>query len=304
MVTVFTPTYNRAYILPKLYASLRAQTSCDFEWLIVDDGSTDETERLVKEWLADNNKFHIHYYKQANGGKHRAINKGVQFAQGKLFFIVDSDDYLTPDAVETLITWEMQLENNGQKFCGIAGERASIKSGKIIGTPNNFGEYVDATALEREKYNIYGDKAEAFYTEVLKRYPFPEINGEKFITENVVWYRIANDGYLIRWYSKPIYMCEYREDGLTRQGNKLFANNPKGYALSVRERCKFRNVKKKEKIFAAYYFYEDMKDKMSASEAVQMLEFPYWCVVGIYAQKINLFLSNCKTAILKQGRKS
>lgn len=290
MVTVFTPTYNRAYILPKLYESLKEQTNNDFEWIVVDDGSTDETERLVKAWIDDSNKFDIYYCKQENGGKHRAINKGVQLARGRLFFVVDSDDYLTPDAVETLIAWEKQLENDKQKFCGVAGEKASIKDGKLMGTANNYGEYVDATALERDKYNIYGDKAEAFYTELLKRYPFPEIDGEKFITENVVWYRIANDGYLLRWYNKPIYMCEYREDGLTRQGNKLFTNNPQGYALSVRERCKFRNTKMKDKILEAYYFYENMKDSLSVNEAVHMLEFPCWCVMGIYAQKLNVVL--------------
>lgn len=303
MVTVFTPTYNRAYILPKLYASLRTQTCYDFEWLIVDDGSTDETERLVKEWLVDSNEFHIRYYKQANGGKHRAINKGVQLAQGKLFFIVDSDDYLTADAIETLIFWEKLVAKEKRPFCGVAGERASIKDGKLIGTANNYGEYVDATALEREKNNIYGDKAEAFYTKVLKQYPFPEIDGEKFITENVVWYRIANDGYLMRWYSKPIYMCEYREDGLTHQGNKLFANNPKGYALSVRERCKFRNADKKGKIFAAYYFYEDMKDRLSVREAVHMLEFPRWCILGVYAQMTNVRLHRWGT-MASQNKKS
>lgn len=303
MVTVFTPTYNRAYILPKLYASLRTQTSCDFEWLIVDDGSTDETERLVNEWIIDNNEFHIRYYKQVNGGKHRAINKGVQLAQGKLFFIVDSDDYLTADAIETLIFWEKLIAKEKSPFCGVAGERASIKDGKLIGTANNYGEYVDATALEREKYNIYGDKAEAFYTNVLKQYPFPEIDGEKFITENVVWYRIANDGYLMRWYSKPIYMCEYREDGLTHQGNKLFANNPRGYALSVCERCKYQNVSAKEKILATYYYYEDVKSKMSVLKAVRMLKFPYWCMIGVYVQKINVKLQRLK-GMAFQGKKN
>lgn len=294
MVTVFTPTYNRAYILPKLYESLKAQTDTDFEWLIVDDGSADETEQLVGAWLKDNNKFEIHYYRQANGGKHRAINKGVQVANGRLFFIVDSDDYLTPDAIETLVKWEAQLANDDRKFCGVSGEKASIRDGKILGSANNCGEYVDATALEREKYNIYGDKAEAFYTDILKQYPFPEIEGENFITENVVWYRIANDGYLMRWYRKPIYMCEYRDDGLTRQGNKLFAKNPKGYALSVHERCEFCKTSVKGKILAAYYFYEDVKDKMSVSEAVQMLKFPYWCVWGIYAQMMNVKLHALK----------
>lgn len=164
MITVFTPTYNRAYILPKLYASLRTQTSDNFEWVIVDDGSTDETKRLVTGWLSDNNKFCVRYYNRENGGKHRAINFGVQVARGELFFIVDSDDYLTPDAVETLILWEASIKND-DKFCGVAGEKASIRDGSIIGNPVSSGEYIDATALEREYYFPLATAIPAFLAE-------------------------------------------------------------------------------------------------------------------------------------------
>lgn len=303
MITVFTPTYNRAYILPKLYASLRAQTSDNFEWVIVDDGSTDETKRLVTGWLSDKNKFCVRYYNRENGGKHRAINFGVQVARGELFFIVDSDDYLTPDAIETLILWEASIKNN-DKFCGVAGEKASIRDGSIIGNPISSGEYIDATALEREYYNILGDKAEAFYTKLLKKYPFPEIDGENFITENVVWYRIAHDGYKMRWYKKPIYMCEYREDGLTHQGNTLFTRNPIGYALSVRERCEYRSVTVKEKILAAYYYHEDVKNDMSVLDAIRMLDFPYWLAIGVYAQKINVKVHGLMSIISQKRKKS
>lgn len=302
MVTVFTPTYNRAYILPKLYASLRTQTSSDFEWLIVDDGSTDETEHLVNVWLSERNEFCVRYYRQENGGKHRAINFGVQMAHGELFFIVDSDDYLTPDAIETLVLWEASIKNN-DKFCGIAGEKASIRDGSIIGNPISSGEYVDATALEREHYNISGDKAEAFYTELLKQYPFPEIEGENFITENVVWYRIAHDGYRMRWYKKPIYMCEYREDGLTHQGNTLFSRNPIGYALSVRERCEYRGATVKEKMLAAYYYHEDVKNSISVCAAIRTLGFPRWFAIGVYAQEINVTIHNLWNLISQQKQK-
>jgi glycosyltransferase involved in cell wall biosynthesis len=99
MITIFTPTYNRAYSLRRLYDSLCKQTSNDFEWLVVDDGSTDDTENLINSFIADG-KVDIRYFKQANGGKHRAINFGVREARGELFFIVDSDDQVTPDAVE------------------------------------------------------------------------------------------------------------------------------------------------------------------------------------------------------------
>lgn len=296
MITVFTPTYNRAYILPKLFESLKEQSSNNFEWIIVDDGSTDKTEFVVKKWIAEWHGFCIRYYKQENGGKHRAINKGVREARGTLFFIVDSDDYLTYDAIETLENWEKSVYKSGDKYCGVAGECACIKDGKIMGSSNK-KEYVDATTLERKKYNILGDKAEAFYTKLLKKYPFPEIEGEKFITESVVWNRLAHDGYLVRWYNKPIYMCEYRPDGLTMQKEKIFAANPKGYAISVRERCEYCNASLKEKALEAYYFYENVKSMYSVKQAVFLLEFRKVYIWLVYAQILNAKLQRKLEAI-------
>ena len=212
-ITVFTPTYNRGYIIEKLYKSLQQQTSTDFEWLVIDDGSSDHTEELFNTWRSEKNPFAIRYYKTENGGKHRAINKATDLAKGELFFIVDSDDYLVDDALESIIKWDKSIENK-ESFCGISGNRGKNKA-EFIGTTFE-GEYIDATSLERSQYNITGDKAEVFYTDILKRYKFDEIDGEKFITEATVWDRMANDGYKIRWFNKTIYICDYLEDGLTQ----------------------------------------------------------------------------------------
>ena len=114
MITVFTPTYNRAYTLVDLYESLLHQTCFDFEWLIVDDGSTDETEEFVKDWL-DNGKFDVRYFKKLNGGKPSAINYGLQLAQGEYFWIIDSDDTATLNGVETCLKWIESLPE-GAKF--------------------------------------------------------------------------------------------------------------------------------------------------------------------------------------------
>lgn len=97
--TVFTPTYNRGYTLYRLYESLKSQRTIDFEWMIVDDGSTDNTCQLVEKWIREERNFSIRYIKKENGGKPRAINYGIQYAKGRFFFIVDSDDFLLPDAV-------------------------------------------------------------------------------------------------------------------------------------------------------------------------------------------------------------
>ena len=108
-VTVFTPTYNRAYIISELYESLKKQDFTDFEWLVIDDGSEDHTEDLFKQWQNEYNDFPIRYYKVNNGGKHRAINKATELAKGELFFIVDSDDKLVSDALEKIVSWEEGL---------------------------------------------------------------------------------------------------------------------------------------------------------------------------------------------------
>ncbi len=226
-VTVFTPTFNRAYIIDNLYKSLIEQTFKNFEWIIIDDGSTDNTEVLINSFIEEG-KLNIIYQKQLNSGKHRAINKAVDIAHGELFFIVDSDDYLTEDALEILVSNWDNIEDKG-KFCGISGLRG-YNSEKIVGSchPN----YIfDCSILEyRYKYKIKGDKAEAFVTEKLKIHKFPEIEGEKFISESIVWNRLG-EKYLMRWVNEIIYICNYLEDGLSAKSLNLRINNINGTLL-------------------------------------------------------------------------
>lgn len=214
-ITVFTPTYNRAYILGKLYETLQQQDFDDFEWVVVDDCSIDNTKELFAEWAKEKNKFKISYFTQEkNGGKHRAINRGVSEAKGELFLIVDSDDYLRADALSYIDRLEKSIVEKNE-FAGVAGCRY-YQNGNLIGsTFSQKKKYVDATALERAKYNIKGDKAEAYYTHILKQFPFPEFEGENFMSEAIVWNKIASEGYKLRWSHEGIYICEYIPDGLT-----------------------------------------------------------------------------------------
>lgn len=268
MVTIFTPTYNRAYTLPALYDSLCKQTNLSFEWLIVDDGSTDGTETFIHALTSKETLFPIRYYRQKNGGKHTAINKGVSLAQGFLFFIVDSDDVLTPDAVEKLLLWEKSIFGK-DGFAGVSGNRGDLR-GSLLGSTFS-GYSVDATNLERKENNILGDKAEAYYTEVLKQYPFPVIDGEKFMTEDMVWDRIAAAGYKIRWFNEVIYLAEQRSDGLIAQGNSRYANSPRGYALFVLQSLRFTNANWRDKLYAGFYYYETVKAKVSLAQAAKLL---------------------------------
>ena len=246
MVTVFTPAYNRANLLHILYNSLKKQTCFDFEWLIVDDGSTDSTKAVIEDFVRECDLFPIKYVYQNNHGKHVAINTGVQQAKGEMFFIVDSDDYLSENAIELI--YNMFSEIIGQeKFVGIAGLRLH-SDGKMIGKSFQ-GRYVDCTALEREKYNILGDKAEVYYTEILKKYPFPVFDDENFLAENIVWDRIANDGYRLRWFNEGFYYCEYLEGGLTKTSNKeLVCFN--GYKLLIKEMLTYKEISFKRKLIS------------------------------------------------------
>lgn len=293
MVTVFTPTYNRASTLPTLYDSLCKQTNLSFEWLIVDDGSVDETEAIIQILTSKENPFPIRYYKQKNGGKHTAINKGVSLAQGLLFFIVDSDDMLTPNAIEKLIQWEATI--SGKKgFAGISGNKGDLL-GNLLGS-TFFGHTLDATNLERKENNILGDKAEAYYTEILKLFPFPVVDGETFMTENVVWDRIAAAGYKIRWFNDVIYLVEQRSDGLIAQGNNRYANSPRGYALFVLQSLRLTNANWRDKLYAGFYYYETVKNKVSLVQAAKLLHrnIAIFCFFWIY-QSVKIRLKEILT---------
>ena len=230
LVTVFTPTYNRGHLLHKLYESLLLQTIKSFEWLVVDDGSSDNTKELFEEWSKQVSQICIRYIKKENGGKARAINMGIQEAEGKYFFIVDSDDYLAEDAIETIIRWFNDLPKDS-RFIGVSGLRKVSVNQRLANSQLEHDEmFWDISNIERPEYGLQADMAEAFYTEKLQKYYFTVWPSEKFLPESVVWDQIALDGYILRWYNKIIYYGEYVEGGLTKSTWKLLKENPMGYA--------------------------------------------------------------------------
>lgn len=276
-ITVFTPTYNRAYIIEQLYRSLRRQTCRDFEWLVVDDGSTDNTKELIEKLQKEDNPFSIRYYYQENGGKHRAINRGLELARGELFFTVDSDDYLTDDAIEKVIGWEASLPKE-KCFCGVAGNLGITQTQ----TPNHIfeAEYLDASLLSRYD-KIDGERAVVFYTAIHRKYPYPVFDNEKFMTEAVAWNRMAHDGYKMRFYNDIIWIYEYRQDGLTKAGNSVFLNNPKGYGLWLREKAQYQNASFKEKLKMYYTFTCDLHNRLSVREISSCIGAPVFIIIGL-----------------------
>ena len=253
MITVFTPTYNRAYILPKLYQSLCQQTCKDFEWLIVDDGSSDDTESLVQNWITEN-KLTINYIKRENGGKSTAINLGVQNANGNLFFIVDSDDFLTDDAIELISNSEKNRSHKAinsiseESLAGYCYKKINYRTGEVISSSSKNLPKLASSLELAFKYKMSGDKAEVFYTDVLKRFPFPEIPGNKFIPEALIWYRIANANYKFIIKNEAIYQCDYIEDGYTQNFMSNLKKNCKGFGLFYRECLYYKEIPLFDKI--------------------------------------------------------
>ncbi len=270
-ITVFTPAYNRGYIIENLYHSLQRQTYRNFEWLVVDDGSQDDTGERFQRMTADENDFPIRYIRQENGGKHRAINAGVTEARGELFLIVDSDDYLTDDALEELDKVEKSIPvEEKDRFGGVCGLRAYDKN-RIIGTTFP-GDTLDITMLQRNAYGISGDKAETFYTQILRRYPFPEFPGEKFLTECVVWDKIAADGFKLRFYNHNTIICNYLEDGLTKNLDQMILRNPRGYALYLQQSVDFGKLKGVDKCNSYVGFCENLRTQYTFSEIADILQ--------------------------------
>lgn len=227
IITILTPTYNRAKMLPKLYESLTEQTDQDFEWLVIDDGSKDHTEELVRGFQLEC-KLRIIYVRQPNGGKHTALNRGIAKVQTELTFIVDSDDYLPKDAIEIIKAYHEKYRGT-PNLCGYSFLRCH-QDGNVNTAYFPEDEKIDTYRAVRINGGIGGDKAEVFYTEILRQYPFPVYEGETYMPEDVVWMRMS-ERYQMVHINKNIYICDYLEDGLTNSGHRMKRHSPKGMTL-------------------------------------------------------------------------
>lgn len=223
-ITVLTPTYNRSKNLIDLYNSLSIQSCDDFEWLIIDDGSTDDTNAIVESFIKEAS-FTITYKKKANGGKHTALNYAYQFINSPLTFIVDSDDKLTPNSIEVVCnTYDKNKDN--KKLCGFSflrGTSTGIQSKSGVPVSGMIENYIDC----RINRGIDGDMAEVWYTSCLKEFPFVEFEGEKFLGEDYVWAKMSKK-YDVMYSNDIIYIAEYLEEGLTKNRRMHNIQSPKG----------------------------------------------------------------------------
>ncbi len=262
-ISILTPTYNRAYILKNLYNSLiiNSKTNNNFEWLIMDDGSTDNTESLINSWI-DENKIDIKYYKKENQGKMSALNDLLQYITGDIVLEVDSDDYITDNALE-IIRKDYELLDKSKNVYGIIYPRKLIGSSKKI--PNEYKDKIYSLFDIHFKLDLDFDMSITFYADIRKKYKHELENGEKFVTEARMYHKMDKNysGLLIK--TDEIIVCEYQNDGYTKNIVKTFINSPYGYYSYFRELLSFNMngviLKKRLYILKHYILFSCLTNK-------------------------------------------
>lgn len=237
LLTIFTPTYNRSNTLPRLFQSLCKQNCDNFEWLVVDDGSSDNTEDLIAGFISTAH-FPIRYIKQSNGGKHTAHNTALKYAQGNYFFTVDSDDWLSENSIQKI---RNIIESNksifeSKEICGLLALK-SFENGKIIGTPFSKNNFI-AGLYGLEHNGERGERSIIFKSDVIRNYPFPIISGERFMTESVIYDRI-DQSYKFFVVNEILTVCEYQAEGLSSNPRQLMHKYPGGYFIYFMQRANY-----------------------------------------------------------------
>lgn len=279
---VFTPTFNRAKLLPELYKSLESQTFKDFRWLVVDDGSTDNTEQVI-DTLGETSPFQIEYIKTVNGGKQRATNLAVSICDDELFYGVDSDDLLVPDALEKVaILWnEIKVDSSLAGIVALHGRNSHEPIGswmpKEIMRANVWDLYY--------KFGFQGDAPQIYRTEVLKDYPYPVAEGEKFISECISTYQIAKK-YEMGILNEIVSIARYQEGGYTDGSIGLIKDNPKGYC-----KVKMLSIEMSSTFFQRLYhtiLYLVGCELAGKSDGIKSAPYKGLAILGLIPSKILL----------------
>lgn len=277
-LSIITPAYNRRKLLKKCYESLKNQTCFDFEWIVVDDGSSDGSEIEFLPLLETERLFSAMYVRKENGGKHTALNAAHPYVHGKYILLLDSDDTLTENAVETIL--EGWKEYAACAEIGMLVFLKQLTDGTIVARGSVERKPLDVLNDKRVA-NITSDCCEVIRTELFLKYPFPVFEGEKFLAETALWYRVGLEAKCI-YINKPVYICEYLEDGLTKGGKALRIRNCKGgmYTsyLRMHKRCSLRERIKAGLLYICYGHFAGVKitDMIKKAEGCRC-----WAVLSI-----------------------
>ena len=228
LLTIFTPTFNRKVTLKRVYDSLIKQTNNNFEWLIIDDGSTDETEKIVKKWKNEN-LISLKYIKQLNKGKAKSINKSLAYTKTPLWVCLDSDDYFTENAVEIILSKYNLIKGNND-ICGMIALRSNENREPMNGV--QIPKDLKITTQSNLRYNlkIAPEYAQIYKTSVIKDYLYPEIPGENYFPLSYMADKL-DQKYKLLVIQEAIMIIEYQEDGITKNNTKHVVNNPIGQTI-------------------------------------------------------------------------
>lgn len=286
-LTVFTPAYNRAHTLPRTYESLVRQDCKDFIWLIVDDGSTDQTKELVQKWQTEDTGFEIRYIYKSNGGMHTAHNTAYENIDTELNVCIDSDDCLADGAVRKILqTWE-KVKNKG--YAGIIGLDADLE-GHIIG--KGFPDSLKETTLTGYYANGgSGDKKLVYRTDVIKKYhPYPVFPGEKYVAL-AYKYRLIDQDYRLGVLNDVLCNVEYQDDGSSATMWKQYVNNPKGFAFWRKICMQYPMSTKRLWIDCVHYVSESIIAgdkqyiKKSPKRFMTIIAIPFGILLSVYTKK-------------------
>nr|WP_087189339.1 glycosyltransferase family 2 protein [Flavonifractor sp. An52]OUN79905.1 glycosyltransferase [Flavonifractor sp. An52] len=279
-LTVFTPAYNRAHTLPRTYRSLCCQSCKDFIWLIVDDGSTDDTAELVKQWKRENSGFKIKYIYKENGGMHTAHNVAYANIDTELNICIDSDDELAEEAIKKILQkWE-EVKNQG--YAGIVGLDADMNSGEIIGT--DFGvDQNDTTLAGFYMRGGRGDKKLVYRTDIINQYPpYPVFEGEKYVAL-AYKYRLIDQSYKLAVLNEVLCNVEYQKDGSSMNMFSQYVKSPRGFAFWRKVCMQYPESKKRMLMDCVHYCSSSMiaGNKQYIKESPQKLLTLLCTVPGI-----------------------
>lgn len=278
LLTVFTPTYNREALLKRAYESLLAQTSQEFCWLIVDDGSTDGTRELVLSWIKEG-RLKIQYEYCENGGKMRAHNRGVEFCRTELFLCLDSDDYLTKTAVwEITSCWKQVQESEAAQANTETGSDKKTLAGIVAHKGKSETELLSGVEFPIDGnttlYGLYlkgfqGETTLIFRTEVLKKFPFPEIEGEKYVPEDYIYDKIDKE-YELKILPQIITVCEIVSEGYTDSVSRLKRDNKQAWFLYYEQRARITPFSVRKLKYLAFYIIYAKRCKKPLFKATAM----------------------------------
>lgn len=287
-LTIFTPAYNRAHTLPRTYESLRRQDNKDFLWLIVDDGSQDDTAELVKQWQAADNGFEIRYIYKENGGMHTAHNTAYENIDTELNVCIDSDDCLADGAVEKILAKWQQVKDQG--YAGLIGLDADMED-NLIG--KGFPEGLKETTLS----GYYaaggsGDKKQVYRTDVIKQYlPYPVFEGERYVALAYV-YRQIDQEYKLAVLDEVLCNVDYQPDGHGAGMWREYVRSPKGFAVWRKLCMQYPESKKRLFVDCVHYVSSSIisKNRAFLSESPRkgwtLMAVPFGWLLTVYVKRI------------------